>query len=724
MAFPADALDIAVELAFGADLTADPATWVWTDVGADTLTGEGTPRLLRQSLSISRGRSDEASQAAPASFSVSFDNSDGNLTPQNASSKWYPNVRRGTPIRVTVESTHVRFVGQVGEIAPAWPEGDRETANTIGWATVRIVAGGIMRRLGQGSKPVMSPMRRYFSEPSYHGTPIAELEAYWPLEDDTQRSSTIAGVPAVISRGMDFGQSTTLLGSAPLPTANSDGAYIRASLTTPVGPAAGETGWLVRTYMSLASIPAGSQQILGIRTSGDVVRWTIHTTSTTITYRGYNAAGAVAHTTTAAMDAGLFEQDWVEVVFYANQSGTTVTASFEMFGGGYSAGGSLAPFTGDVGAVTQVTVYAAASWGIGHLGIFSASDALGIPALGVPTDGHAGEAGSTRANRIGDEFAIDIDADSASFGALTAYMGPQPRAGVLDILFDTAAAQDGVLSEQVDGYGLTYRPRGSLYNQTPALTLDASADEIANPFAPIDDDQRLRNEVTATRPLGGSVTVNDEDHIEAEGLYDEAVTVNVESDDQLSDIAAWRLYLGTWAGMRYPSVTVDLGVAPARIAEAVAVRQGDLIRITGLPSQHPAGDVDLIVHGWTETLSRETWELTFNCTPGEPWEVAVLEDSELGRADTEGSSLSAAVDENDTSLTVATASGPAWVTTAANPGEFPFDIDVGGEVMTVTAIAGATSPQTFTVTRSVNGVEKAHSIGAAVSLAHSMTLAL
>jgi hypothetical protein len=36
--------------------------------------------------------------------------------------------------------------------------------------------------------------------------------------------------------------------------------------------------------------------------------------------------------------------------------------------------------------------------------------------------------------------------------------------------------------------------------------------------------------------------------------------------------------------------------------------------------------------------------------------------------------------------------------------------------MTVTNITGATSPQTFTVTRSVNGITKSHSAGAAVQL--------
>jgi hypothetical protein len=59
------------------------------------------------------------------------------------------------------------------------------------------------------------------------------------------------------------------------------------------------------------------------------------------------------------------------------------------------------------------------------------------------------------------------------------------------------------------------------------------------------------------------------------------------------------------------------------------------------------------------------------------------------------------------------AASPLWTTSA---GDFPFDVVVSGERMTVTNITGASSPQTFTITRSVNGVVKAQSAGADVRL--------
>jgi hypothetical protein len=125
--------------------------------------------------------------------------------------------------------------------------------------------------------------------------------------------------------------------------------------------------------------------------------------------------------------------------------------------------------------------------------------------------------------------------------------------------------------------------------------------------------------------------------------------------------------------------------------------------------------VDLIVTGWSETLKPRWWEITFTCDPGGPWNVAVADHPTFGKVGTDGSALAADVDADDTTLSVTVTDGPTWTT---DPAEMPIRIDVGGEHMDVTAITGSSSPQTFTVVRSVNGVIKAHDAGASVALAH------
>ncbi|MFI8294432.1 LamG-like jellyroll fold domain-containing protein [Streptomyces nigra] len=81
-----------VEIAFGATLTSSGP--VFTDVSqyVDLVTG----------ISISRGAQDELAEIQPGSCTIPLDNSDGRFTPGRASSPYYPNVKKGVPIRVSV----------------------------------------------------------------------------------------------------------------------------------------------------------------------------------------------------------------------------------------------------------------------------------------------------------------------------------------------------------------------------------------------------------------------------------------------------------------------------------------------------------------------------------------------------------------------------------------------------------------------------------------------
>jgi hypothetical protein len=75
-----------------------------------------------------------------------------------------------------------------------------------------------------------------------------------------------------------------------------------------------------------------------------------------------------------------------------------------------------------------------------------------------------------------------------------------------------------------------------------------------------------------------------------------------------------------------------------------------------------------------------------------------------------------AITTTQTAITFETLIGPPWT---QDDDEFPFDIYVGGERMTVTDITGTGGgplEQSFTVTRSVNGVVKGHDPGTPVRL--------
>ena len=81
------------------------------------------------------------------------------------------------------------------------------------------------------------------------------------------------------------------------------------------------------------------------------------------------------------------------------------------------------------------------------------------------------------------------------------------------------------------------------------------------------------------------------------------------------------------------------------------------------------------------------------------------------------STLNTSAGPDDTSMSVRTSVGPLWTTAAA---DYPLDVIIAGELITVTAVSGTSSPQTFTVQRSRNGIRKSHTAstsGPAVELA-------
>jgi hypothetical protein len=206
------------------------------------------------------------------------------------------------------------------------------------------------------------------------------------------------------------------------------------------------------------------------------------------------------------------------------------------------------------------------------------------------------------------------------------------------------------------------------------------------------------------------------------GLYDEAVTLNVRADGDLRDQAGWRVHLGTVDEPRYPVVAVNLAhpsITPTLRTQILAVREGDRIAVTGLPSWLPPGDLSQLVRGIQDTITGFEHRISFSCSPESPWRVALLGDSTLCRLDSGGSQVAVEASAAATGLSVATTSGPVWTTT-----DVPFDAVIAGERVTVTAISGATSPQTLTVTRAVNGVSKVLQVGADVRLYQPAVLAL
>jgi hypothetical protein len=129
-----------------------------------------------------------------------------------------------------------------------------------------------------------------------------------------------------------------------------------------------------------------------------------------------------------------------------------------------------------------------------------------------------------------------------------------------------------------------------------------------------------------------------------------------------------------------------------------------------------------IVEGYSEDLAPYLWRVALRTSPAAPYDWLVLDDTTLGRLSPDGATLSAAITTTGaTSMSVATPAGkPLWVT-----GSVSIPVLVSGtEAMTVTNISGASSPQTFTMARGLNGYTSTHLSGATVELFHPRRLGL
>ncbi|MFE6079966.1 hypothetical protein [Streptomyces virginiae] len=602
----------------------------------------------------------------------------------------------------SITNRRVRAVMEASSWTPRW-------TNSVD-VTTPITAGGLMRRLGAGSRPLASTLRR--TAPVTPTTPAA----YWPMEDgssSTSIGSAVPGAPPLLVTGFSFAAESTCAGSSPLPTIGS-AASMSGAVPTYASPS---EGWTLTMMVRLPSMPASKSVILGFQTSGTGKYTWLCFTSTALICDTYSTTGVLLSSTTTLGPLPAVGEWWkMELTAQRNGANTDFEFFVTSASGGPGASFSIAGTPGNITRIETVFDPLLNGAAVGHLVVYPTSE--GTVEWWAAREGNTYEAFDERVLRLCNEEGIPLTIVDwqGSFDP----MGPQRPARLLDLLGEIEQMDGGILYEDPRRLGLVYRTRRSLYSQPPKLTVAYS--QLVAPLDPTDDDRNLRNDRTAQREGGSSARTVLESgplSVDSVGLYDDSTTVNVYEDSRLPDIAAWLLHLGTQDEYRYPRVRLLLHKYPDLVPAACALRPGDIIQITGTPAWLPPGPIRLMVQGGEEDFKTFEWTMTLSCSPANPWTVALLDDTAFARLDMAGSTLASGVTATATSLSVATSAGPLWSTV-----DEPYDIKVGGEVITVTAVTGASSPQTATVTRSVNGVVKAHSAGAAISLAQPAVLAL
>ncbi|MFC8176522.1 hypothetical protein [Streptomyces sp. NPDC057325] len=597
-----------------------------------------------------------------------------------------------------LSNRHLRLEGEV----PAWPP-ERHVSGAD--STVAITPAGIMRRLGIGKKPLASALRRAITT----RTPIE----CWPLTDGveaTEGTALFGAAPMRSSGGLSkfvWGKGTLEDWIEPVLQVASGTASDMTAVCPPSSTAA--TGWAVDWVRSGTG---GLEVVRLLDGNGGAtqIQWTVVADSSANVLRVYadQLELGTSSATTTVTDANIFDGRAHHIRLHAVQvtAGSPGTSWVLYVDGAVRASGFWAPLTTALQQVQYTALLGSpgsAPVSIGYVTYWGATPP-GAHTLYQAMAGHTGESAAARIARVAAEQGVPLGVDGDP--ALTEPLGIQKRETFLAVLEAASDADLGYLMERRDARALLYRARHTLYTQSPAVVLDYSQGVISGELRPVDDDRLSRNDVTVKRDGGSEHTavlatgrMSVKDPPDGIGQYDESVTLSLAADAQTIGQAWWRMHLGTHEGLRYPRITVDLANprAAALIADLLAVDIGDLLRLEHLPAEYGPGAVDLMVRGYTEEISDKKWTLTFVCDPGRPWTVGVLDDPVLGRLDTDGTTLGAAVTASDTSLILVSSPGPPWITSSSHPAEFPFDLSVGGETVRATAIQGVVA-DTFTRT--------------------------
>lgn len=624
-----------------------------------------------------------------------------------------------------ISDRNYRFYGEVA----SWPQRWDKTGTDVSSV---VQASGLLRRLGATSESAGSAWKRAITKQ------YTSLVAYWPFEDQ-QNSQTVAGglddtpdgvvLPAAQWNfdTVQFGASSEFECSNPIMVMN----HGSVMLTVPTHTATGEyqVRWLgvnpetnddLGGYLLRINFTGGTLDYVEVEylaSTGEMAcnGWTL----------SGNAWASGSTNLGLPGTKGLFTLE-------LTQSGGNINFAIAFLVPGAPSG----PFMSGSGAATMGTVTSivtnpyqgSVAYAMGHVTL--QTDVTSLYDFSTQLNSWRSEKAGNRIKRICSEESIPFravgDMDE------TATVGAQPIDTVLGILRDCSDVDLGMIFEPRDMFGLGYRSRVSLLNQSPQILTAYTDSTLSEAPTPTDDDQAIANDVTANRIQGsqsraqllvGPLSVQSPPN--GVGRYAVAVSINVNNDGQLLDQASWRMRLGTDDNPRYPQLQFDMArdqvVSDTALTDSIAgANVGDLIRITDPPAFMPPRNIDQIIEGWVETMANFEWRFSFNCSPGTSQTTGQYQNSSgdsingyTWRYQPTATLLGEDLDTTETGIDINVSDDALWTTTVD---DYPFDIVIGGERMTVTACSGASSPQTLTVTRSVNGVVKSHTTGAAIEL--------
>jgi len=617
----------------------------WTDISAWVDFPRG--------ITITRGRADEMGNVPPARLQLTLDNSDGRFTPGKASSPHYPNVLPRKRIRVTDSKpgggTSVRFTGFVVDWPLSWPRGGQE------YAATEIVAYDRFSQLDRDT--LHSPL----TEELLTDNPVG----YWPLTEASTSSSagdmSNTGQPALTPQ--QYGEGGTLTFGSGASCAGDDAGtvdlaqvlntagttttgarWLGAALSTPVVGAAGVTVHVLAKAVLLLD-SAGHYDL--DRNGGCV--WTmlnaardrmlaLHLGCYSFPFEGRDGFSRIVEIDPAVGGTGYQELPVSTAGSIWQPRSIVFTLTAAGVGTTYLDGVQVRQDAGFVSPFPLTEIRVGFQWlktlgftgAIGHLAIYEgvASTARIQAWAAAAATGFAGDRSDQRAARVLDWAGIPSGDRLLDVGSLTLGHLETDGDSPAKVLGAIAEAEPGRAFAAGDGR-VVFHGRHHSLNRAPVATL--TADQVDGDLQWDGDPSRIINEVSASRPQGATVKAVDAASVAAYGAFSTSVTVPTSTDAELAAHADWLAHRASSPVQRIRSVSLDLLTLPdALVAGLLTAELGDVITITGLPSQSPSSSVTLTLEGWTEAIGPDHWTIVANASPTDPTNYLQLDDPTYG----------------------------------------------------------------------------------------------
>lgn len=270
---------------------------------------------------------------------------------------------------------------------------------------------------------------------------------------------------------------------------------------------------------------------------------------------------------------------------------------------------------------------------IGHVALYAVDNTIGAAMAShyaAGANGFEGETADVRISRLVSYAGINSVTILGSTHDPIAGQG-EGGTGALARMQEVEATESGRLYAERDYFGLAYQSRDVRYNPDPAsevFVIDyADLDTLGVELA--DDDQKLVNGVTASRPGGATQRITAPASVFAYGPYEQDLTILKTSDNSVLDA-------GYWLVSRYADPDPELREVPVEAftmpiySDILDADISDFFTVYDLPPQAPAAELRVYVEGYTETIKEQSHMIQFRTSRADVDSVWVLEDPQYG----------------------------------------------------------------------------------------------